>query len=352
MHSRREFTKLALAATLLSIDSSASGESSSPSNESVTYPYAKPDGVYPQPIFIRDALSLHFGSAKADKTRLFIGWDDDIVAYGMAPGPVNKGTLQQFYLGVFTAFPDFTLVNDSMIVAGNMGAHRYHAMGTHSGGPNPTGKRIMFRGQTIYRVNPQGRVDFRVSNHDHDFRESQIAFAATESREKTARSWSPDPYAREEQYGDPSKSFDPMRLPEGKLRETITALMQAASLGKRSSDYWSFYRFDAKIHGLVPANALEPRPVSQLKSEYGELWSAMPDLTYATNELIVCGPYAIQQNFAWGHHSGGSLGHKAADGRPIRLREQTIYRFDEDCKIAERWINHDAEYLAAQLLPG
>ena len=31
------------------------------------------------------------------------------------------------------------------------------------------------------------------------------------------------------------------------------------------------------------------------------------------------------------------------------LREQTIFRLDENCRVAERWINHDDAFLKAQL---
>lgn len=354
MPDRRQFAQAALAASLLSLDSIALGDSAVPAETGDGFPYGKPKGIYPDATFVRDALSLHFGGAKLDKTGLFIGWDDQIIAYGMAPDPVGKAVLRQFYTAVFTAFPDFTLVNDSLLVAGDMGAHRYHAMGTHLGGPNPTGERIMFRGQTIYRINAQGKVAWRVSNHDHGFRESQIAYAAQRDHDSIARSWSPDPYGSDPHSGDDgiagsSVSPDPMLLPEARVRETVAALMHAASTGTRSRDYWSFYRPDAVVHGLVPSNALEPRRLTELRVQYDELWSAIPDLTYATDELIVCGAYAIQQYSAWGRHSTGARGSESANGKLIRLREQTVYRFDEQCRIAERWINHDTAYLNSQL---
>ena len=79
-------------------------------------------------------MRLHFGSALQDKSKLFDGWDKDIVAYGMAPQPIGKDMLRAFYTAVFEEFPDFRLVDDVMLVAGDMGAHRYHALGTHTGG--------------------------------------------------------------------------------------------------------------------------------------------------------------------------------------------------------------------------
>ena len=43
-----------------------------------------PRGKCPSPVFIRDAIQLHFGAALQDKRKLFEGWDDQIVAHGMA----------------------------------------------------------------------------------------------------------------------------------------------------------------------------------------------------------------------------------------------------------------------------
>jgi predicted ester cyclase len=351
---RREFAQAALAASLLSLDSIALGARAVPAVAGDGFPYGKPKGIYPDATFVRDALSLHFGGAKVDKTGLFTGWDDEIIAYGMAPEPVGKAVLRQFYTAVFTAFPDFTLVSDSLIVAGDMGAHRYHAMGTHLGGPNPTGARIMFRGQTVYRINAQGKVAWRVSNHDHGFRESQIAYAARRDHDSIARSWAPDPYGSDSGNGDGgfAGSFppaDPMLLPEARVRDTVAALMHAASTVTRSKDYWSFYRPDTVIHGLVASNALAPARLTELRAQYDGLWAAIPDLKYTTDELIVCGAYAIQQYSAIGRHSRSGRATESPNGRLIRLREQTVYRFDEQCRIAERWINHDTEFLSSQL---
>ena len=62
------------------------GQTASPASP---FPYGQPIGQYPQPEFIRDALRLHFGSALQVKSKLFDGWDKDIVAYGMAPQPIG-----------------------------------------------------------------------------------------------------------------------------------------------------------------------------------------------------------------------------------------------------------------------
>jgi predicted ester cyclase len=343
--SRRDFHKAAIAASVLAIAAPAEAGKTSSSG---TYPYAKPIGVYPQPEFIRDALRLHFGSAKTIKSNLFLGWDEEIVAYGMAPAPVGKQALMQFYGGVFAGFPDFRLVSDSLIVAGDMGAHRYHAMGTYTGGPEATGQQVMFRGQTIYRINPDGRVTFRFSNHDHGFREAQIAYSRDKSQDAAIRSFEPDPFLHQPGYawivpGDPND------LQEHVVRRAVQVLTATASQASMPESYWQLYRSDATIHGLVPGRPLDAQPLSALQERQSELRKAMPDLTYATDELVVCGPYAIQQSYAWGHHSGSPLDGHAARGNQVLLREQTIYRFDERCQVSERWINHDNAYLAAQL---
>ena len=345
LQDRRNFHKAAIAASIFAIGASAEA---GPQAVPGAYPYAKPMGEYPHPEFILDALRLHFGSAKTIKSNLFLGWDEEIIAYGMAPAPVGKQALMQFYSGVFAGFPDFTLVSDSLIVAGDMGAHRYHAMGTYVGGPEATGQKVMFRGQTVYRVSPTGRVVFRFSNHDHAFREAQIAYSRDKSSDAATRSYEPDAFLHQPDY-DSKAIGDPNELPEYAVRRAVAKLTAMASQANMSKAYGQLYRPDARIHGLVPGKPLEVQSLAALQTRQAQLRSAMPDLTYATDELIVCGPYAIEQNFAWGHHRGGSLGGRAASGKKLMLREQTIFRLDENCRVAERWINHDDAFLKAQL---
>ena len=305
------------------------------------YPYAKPDGKYPEAAFIKDALRLHFGSAAVNRQHLFRGWDDEIIAYGMAPVPVNKDQLTDFYTAVFTEFPDFTLMDDALIVAGDMGAHRYHAMGTHTGGGAPTGQKIMFRGQTIYRINRSARVNWRISNHDHVFREAQIAYARQRHNTGAYRSWAPDPHSAERIFTSSRSGGDSGMPTETEIRIAVATLMSAASGADSRQEYWSHYQPDARIHGLVAEDPLKPMPLTALQSEYDELWGAAPDLRYATGELIVCGAYAIQQWFAWGT--------RADNGNEVTLREETIYRFDTNARIVERWINHDRDFAGYNL---
>lgn len=345
LQNRREFNKLAIATALSAVVPSTQAGME---DVSTIYPYAKPMGEYPQPEFIRDALRLHFGSAKTIKSNLFLGWDENIIAYGMAATPVDKQTLIEFYSAVFANFPDFTLVSDSLIVAGDMGAHRYHAMGTYMGGPDATNQKVMFRGQTIYRVNRSGRVIWRNSNHDHAFREAQITYSRDRSLGAVMRSYEPDPFHHHPGYTSKAVA-DAEDLDEFSVRKAVTELSTMASQANMTKAYWQLYRPDAKIHGLVPTKPLDEQPLAALQERQAELRRAIPDLAFATDELIVCGPYAIEQNNAWGHHTGGALYGHPANGKQLKLREQTIYRFDAHLRVAERWINHDCDFLMSQL---
>ncbi len=350
MQSRRQIVKAGLAASLASLSEMgvASRNSTNATATSSKFPYAIPVGMYPQPEFIRDALRLHFGSALKDKRNLFVGWDPKIVAHGMAPEPIGKGQLESFYTAVFSAFPDFRLVDDSLLVAGNMGAHRYHAMGTYSGGPDATGEKIMFRGQTIYRVNESGRVDWRISNHDHDFREAQIAFSNPTGPDVAKRSWGPDPYARYDAYTAKLSNPRAWNQSEEHIRSCI-AEMTVAKSNSELTKYWSYYDDGAVIHGLDANNPLDSKSIAALQEVYRSMYEAVPEIQFVTDELIVCGPYAIQCWYASGHHKGAKYLGAAASGKLIHLREQTIYRFDENGKICARWINSDQAFIRNQL---
>ncbi len=304
-----------------------------------TFPYSKPAGMYPQPEFIYDSLRLHFGSALLNRHNLFLGFDDDLIAHGMAPEPIGKEQLIDFYSAVFSEFPDFRLVDDALLIAGDMGAHRYHALGTHKGGKHPSGKQIMFRGQTIYRVNKYGRVTWRVSNHDHGFRESQIEYSKHNSLKEGYRSWAPSADAAQQKIERRSEG----PLAEMWVRDKVARLMIAASDPAQRDNYWDFYHDDARVYGVGKAGPLDSSSLSELKNDNNTLWAAMPDLNYVTAELIVCEDYAIQQWFAVGHHTAANWLGETANGQQQILSAQTVYRFDSDYKIVEQWINNGSD---------
>ena len=320
-----------------------------PEDEPPSYPYAAPMGRFPQPEFVRDALRLHFGSALATKSALFRGWDERIVAHGMAPGPVGKAQLMEFYTGVFTTFPDFRLIDDALLVAGDMGAHRYHAVGTLTGGHKPTGEKIMLRGQTIYRVNRHGRVTWRFSNHDHAFRESQIAFAAAGNSALTPRTWEPDPFAAEASYAADAEVWEPLAIPEPQIRKRMAEFFTSLNNPASGLTLQRAYSAEAVIYGLAAGDPLGASSLRDLRSRVASFRDAVPDVQLYSDDLIVCGPYAIQQYYAAGTYRGKSLLNRPATGQRLIARGETIYRFDGRLRIAEQWINHDFAHLRAQL---
>lgn len=323
------------------------GQTASPASP---FPYGQPIGQYPQPEFIRDALRLHFGSALQVKSKLFDGWDKDIVAYGMAPQPIGKDMLRAFYTAVFEEFPDFRLVDDVMLVAGDMGAHRYHALGTHTGGKSPTHAKIMFRGQTIYRVNSAGYIVWRNSNHDHGFRESQLDYFRQPSAAGPVRSWAPDPFA-------PSVSVVQLHTPatgmtEHSIRDIFAQMQNAFNQPRKRSDFWRNFSPSAAICGLNHDDPLKPMPLSALVERDQSLRAGLNRFKMWTEELIVCGDHVAHLYRLEGKHSGGAISGKPADGRDIVLREQAVYRFGSDNRIAEMWINHDRRLFEQQFGKG
>jgi ketosteroid isomerase-like protein len=327
MQTRRDLLKAA--ATLPLISASSGVLSANEIHDPLDFPYGPPRGRYPEPEFIRDALRLHFGSALSKKENLFNGWDDAIVAYGMAPEPIGKELLKSFYSAVFSDFPDFRLVDDALLVAGDMGAHRYHALGTHIGGANASGKRIMFRGQTIYRVNKYGKVNWRLSNHDHEYREAQLAYDVG----VPARSWSPTLFANTDAYHEERAIADALDLPEMLVRRRMAAFVAAVN-SVESSSMWDFYLENAQIHGLHPDDPLAISELRELRELLDSFRNSATEFHFDSDTLIVCGPFAIQR-----YYLSSSSASNASRGRG-----ETIYRFDKDWRIAEQWINHDRRY--------
>ncbi len=305
-----------------------------------------PRGKYPSPVFIRDAIQLHFGAALQDKRKLFEGWDDQIVAHGMAPNPVGKSDLISFYTAVFSEFPDFRLVDDTLLVAGDMAAHRYHALGTHSGGSSPTRAQIMFRGQTIYKLNSQGRVTWRVSNHDHQFREEQLQHFRSPGRRLSGRSWAPDPFAVSARELSQQSVKESER--ELAIRRKFAALDFQSSNALTRHEAWRHFAETTRVSGLDQEFPLGTKTIRDLRDRT-QVWAdALPDLNYQTLELIVCGDFVARSYIATGTHSNRDLYGRKASGKKIFLREQAVYQLDPSNLVVAMWINHDHNLLSQQ----
>lgn len=100
------------------------------------------------------------------------GWfdvhDDLVVAYGLAPDPVNFDRMKKYYEEFWEAFPDVKVEADSMVEEGDVVALRATLRGTHLGmfnGVAPTGRRFVQTFQAQYRFS-DGKIVERWANPD------------------------------------------------------------------------------------------------------------------------------------------------------------------------------------------
>jgi predicted ester cyclase len=78
-----------------------------------------------------------------------------------------------------------------------------------------------------------------------------------------------------------------------------------------------------------------------LKELAGQMFTALPDLSYATHEVLAQGDKVLVRGELNGHHRGSLMGIPPT-GLPTRLTEHVIMRFEGDL-IVEMW--QQADYL-------
>jgi predicted ester cyclase len=100
------------------------------------------------------------------------GWfeihDPSVVAFGLAPDPLNLEGLRQFYSGLWTGFPDLHITVDDLIGENERVAWRLTVSGTHEGdfrGVAPTGTEVRFAAQYIFEFR-NGKIVRRWTNFD------------------------------------------------------------------------------------------------------------------------------------------------------------------------------------------
>jgi len=81
------------------------------------------------------------------------GYVDDFVAIGEIRG---HDAIRAFFVGLFAAFPDFTLAVDRIVADDAAAVVQWHAAGTFTGGPfqgiAPTGRRVEIRGVDVLEI--------------------------------------------------------------------------------------------------------------------------------------------------------------------------------------------------------
>jgi hypothetical protein len=98
------------------------------------------------------------------------------------------------------------------------------------------------------------------------------------------------------------------------------------------------------VHGLFP----EAVNYDKLKKHYDELFASNDDGVLMSLMEVVAGPYLAQKYLSWFTLKSEFLG-LPASGKRLYIRGQTIFKFDDNVKVIERWSNHDQEFRDIQM---
>lgn len=103
-----------------------------------------------------------------DRSGWFDSHDASVVAYGLAPEPLDIEGLKKFYEGLWRAFPDLQITIEDLIGEGDRVAWRLAVSGTHEAefrGVPATGNTVKFAAQYIFRFD-NGKIVERWTNLD------------------------------------------------------------------------------------------------------------------------------------------------------------------------------------------
>ena len=249
----------------------------------------------------------------------------DIVAHGLLEtGDTGMDGLREHYRGVFFELRDGVLLSDDVIVAGNMAAQRYHSMLYLAGefdGVAGQSQPVFLRGQTFFRFDADNRIAERWSNHDHGYRLGQLK--GDEGRiegERIALVLN-------------GPGLSEVEVLEG-LHSMARAFNRMEAPAKRDAEFFAYFDEQLRVHGIGDGrDGLE-----DLRQDLRELWVAIPDLRLSLRAEMSAWSMGAVRWQALGSQRGDYRGRKA-DMRPVRLRGETILRFDKTGKVVEIWLN-------------
>lgn len=251
-----------------------------------------------------------------DYMRLFAG---ELQAYGLLEsGPADLDHIKQHYKPVFENFDDGSLVTDTLVVAGNMAAQRYHSLFTLNGsfdGIYYEDKLAAIRGFTFFEFNEHNQIIRRWSNHDHAYRMGQLLGAR--GREQGALL---------------SKQLNGPGLSAQKVEEQIKALVAAANQihdpALRMAQVMSMFSQDVKAWGVAEAEA----GYNGLSGYFSGIWESIPDLVVVAGDVLSAwsfGATVLTGHGTWrkNHQSHG------ANDIIRKLTIELIVRFDDQARI-------------------
>jgi hypothetical protein len=254
-------------------------------------------------------------------------FDNGARVFGLVPERVGTiDDVRRHYHAVFFELQNGTLVEDERIVAGEMGAHRYHSMLTLNGtfdGVVARDKLVTLRGQTFFRYGSRGRIIERWSNHDHAYRMGQLL--GDKGREDGARLATQlnGPGLTEQQgYAFISRfteSFSRVEVPSQRRDE----------VGEMLAD-------GLVVHGLGCGKAGK----NDLLQHYDNLWTAFPDLHMKLVGEPISGWSMVALRWQARSSQRAPYGGRKPGYRTIvQWSGQAIARLDQDSRIAELWID-------------
>lgn len=164
-----------------------------------------------------------------------------IEAWGLLPErAASWREVENHYKPVFGNFDRSILVSDEVIVADRFAAQRYHAMFYLSGefdGVQANKKKTFIRGSTVFEFDNFGLIRKRWSDHDHQFRLSQLLDTPSEIERETERSRvlsGPGLTAQEirDRMNSMQRIFNQMQNPEKRL-SVLSALLSETLLERQ-----------------------------------------------------------------------------------------------------------------------
>ncbi len=256
----------------------------------------------------------------------------EVKAWGLyANGAANIDRVREHYRSVFFELGGGVLVSDKVVVAGPMAAQRYHSLMSLSGtfdGVTAENKPVVIRGQTIFRIDNDGKIRERWSNHDHAYRMGQLlGEPGTSEGTRIAR-----------ELNGPGLSETETLI---RLSALVTAFNQPEAPQQRFSDTTGFLSKTFKLHG-VSDRPLDKTGTLQFLEGF---WSAFPDTMLDVGTPITAwGHIAVdwRATGTWRQEFRGTINR----GAPVCIQGDMILRLSGKGQIEEAWLD------AGPALPG
>jgi predicted ester cyclase len=246
-------------------------------------------------------------------------FSEDIKAYGLIEqGPADLDTVKHHYKPVFEFFEDGVLVTESLVVAGNMAAQRYHSFFKLNGTFDKVtyeGKQMAIRGVTFFQFDEHDKIIKRWSNHDHAYRMGQILGKEGEEKGKLI-----------------SNTLNGPGLSVNEVEKNIESLISSFNIihnpKLRANSFYSFFTSDVKVMGIRES----PAGLKELSAYTERLWQAFPDLVLIPGDIMSAWSYGALR--LTGHGSQRqSYENISPSFQPAELTLELIVHFDMQGKI-------------------